>query len=285
MVSNSCMICSHPVSETWLDGCKDFYLRASSVVNYKKCANCNLVQQVPLPSNTLEFYRDYPMHASRSKIYELARKLMHRHVYFMPPKAALSSSLLDFGCGDGSYLQSVRDHTRHCLGFEPDATLAYKVSNKTGAPVYSNLNELAAKCSASVDYVTAHFVLEHLTDLRAAFKCFSVILKPGGMIHIALPNIRSWEARLFRRFWHGLDAPRHISFPDETSLGLLSEQYSLKLLDARSAFFPNTLAASMATILTGCYRHSIFLSMIPLGLFGACLAPSGTRVFRIRKNG
>lgn len=261
----------------------DLYLRTSFQVDYGVCHHCQLVQQVPIPQDVGPFYPDYPMHRTRKAIYDWARKLMHGQIYFIPPRDSPSSALLDFGCGEGAYLRTIRSIIRHRMGFEPNPGLADMVSARLRVPVYSDLRRLIAEHAASLDYVTAHFVFEHLTDLRSAFRCVSSVLKPGGVLHIAAPNIRSGEARLFGRKWHGLDAPRHISFPDAVSLGILAAECGLELKQVRSAMFPNTIAASLVTVLTGRYHHTLFLAMVPFGLLGAWMAPAGARVFVMQK--
>lgn len=283
MALSSCIVCGHPVDTPWLENCADLYLRTTFRVNYGVCHHCRLVQQVPIPLDTGSFYPAYPMHQPRKIIYDWARKLLHRQIYFHPPHSAASAVLLDFGCGDGSYLRAVRSKIGRIIGFEPDPKLAKTVSVRLGAPVYSDLRKLVAELAGSVDYITTHFVLEHLTDFQEVFQSFENILKPGGILHAVVPNIRSWEARLFGRKWHGLDAPRHISFPDEVSLEILSEQHGLQLKKMSSAVFPNTLAASLATIMAGHYQHGLFLVFIPLSLLLSCIAPSGTRSFIMQK--
>jgi len=277
------MVCGHPVDIPWLENCADLYLRTPFCVNYGVCHHCHLVQQIPVPLDTGRFYPAYPMHQPRKIIYDWARKILHGQVYLRPPSDLQTGRLLDFGCGDGSYLQSIRSHVGRVYGFEPNCQVAEMASARLGVPVYYDLQILLTELARSVDYVAAHFVLEHVTDLQAMFKLFAEVLKPGGFLHVVVPNIRSWEARLFGRKWHGLDAPRHVSFPDEVSLEILSEQHGFQLKTMSSAVFPNTLAASLATIVAGHYQNGFFLAFIPLSLLLSGIAPSGTRSFIMQK--
>lgn len=266
-------------------GCKDLYLRTPYIVDYGVCQACRLVQQVPIPAATQAFYpQDYPMHHSRGKIFFLARKLIIRGVYFEPGERAGEAALLDFGCGEGSYLQSIRDKVGRRLGFEASSEQARRVGDQLGCDVYSSLTKAGEALKGSVDIITAHFVLEHLTDLQAAFRFWSQTLKPGGIVHLAVPNIRSWEARMFGKYWHGLDAPRHISFPDAVSLAILSESHGFMLTDQRHGIFPNTWAASLSTLLAGRYQQALFLAFMPLSLVLSYLLPQSTAIFQLQKN-
>jgi SAM-dependent methyltransferase len=224
------------------------------------------------------------MHSSRGKLLALLRGLLIRGVYYIPAAALRNGVLLDFGSGDGSYLQSLRGRVGRLIGFEFSSQQAERLAAGLGCPVYSSLSEAADDLAGQVDAVTAHFVLEHLSDLHAAFRFWGRVLKPGGTLHLAVPDIRSWEARLFRKKWHGLDPPRHISFPGGKSLLLLMEQHGFTLARKGRAIFPNTLAASISNALFGRYHHALFLSLIPLGFMIASLLPQGTTVYEIRKS-
>ncbi|MBI1806091.1 MAG: methyltransferase domain-containing protein, partial [Ignavibacteria bacterium] len=53
-------------------------------------------------------------------------------------------------------------------------------------------------------------VFEHLHEPQAALKKFSAMIKPGGLLAIAVPNFQSIQARVFRCKWFHLDVPRHL---------------------------------------------------------------------------
>jgi SAM-dependent methyltransferase len=285
METSNCIVCGQPVAESWLLGCRDLYLGTPHVVDYGVCQGCRLVQQVPLPADTGSFYpRSYPMHLERGKAFILARKLLIRGVYFKPGPGEGGAVLMDFGCGDGSYLQSIRGKVGTRIGFEPSPEQAARVQRHLGCAVHSSLAEAGAALEGGIDIITAHFVLEHLLDLHSSFRFWSRILRPGGTVHIVVPNIRSREARMFGARWHGADPPRHISFPDADSLTKLADQYDFRITGSRPGIFPNTWAASLATVVAGRYRNPLFLAFIPLGFVLACLFPQSTTIFTLQKN-
>lgn len=283
MISSSCMVCGHPVDVPWLENCLDLYLRTSVRVDYRACHHCGLVQQVPIPLDTGSFYPTYPMHQQRKIYFSIARAVFHRQIYMRPTADLKNGRLLDYGCGDGSYLQSIRSCVGQVFGFEPNPNVATHASARLNIQVFNDVRVLATELASSIDCITAHFVLEHVLDLHQTFTLFADVLKPGGWVHVVVPNIRSWEARLFGRQWHGLDAPRHISFPDDVSLNILAERHGLRLFNAKSAAFPNTVAASLSTMIAGHYQHVLFLAFMPLGIRCAFLFPNGTRVFKLQK--
>jgi SAM-dependent methyltransferase len=238
-----------------------------------------------MPTDTSSFYPpEYPMHTGRGMFLAMLRKLLIHRVYFVPQRADKNTVLLDYGCGDGSYLQSVRGRIGRIIGFEPSAGRAEQLRTGLGCEVYSSLAEAAEKLALSVDVITAHFVLEHLTGLHETFRFWRRVLKPGGILHITVPNIRSYEASLFGKKWHALDAPRHISFPEDESLSLLMKKYEFDLVEKHYGIFPNLWAASLATVLAGRYNHILFLLLIPLGFILALLMPRDMFVYKMRKH-
>jgi SAM-dependent methyltransferase len=100
------------------------------------------------------------------------------------------------------------------------------------AGVDIRVGELAAQrfAAASFDAVVLWHVLEHLEHPQAVLAEIGRILKPGGLLLIAVPNNASWQARFFGRFWFHLDVPRHLHFFGHAGLlSLLRQQgYALK---------------------------------------------------------
>src|SRR5690606_21684438 len=47
------------------------------------------------------------------------------------------------------------------------------------------------------------------------------LLKPDGLFVFRVPNLDAYDARLFGRYWAGLDAPRHTFVPDEATIARL----------------------------------------------------------------
>jgi hypothetical protein len=53
-------------------------------------------------------------------------------------------------------------------------------------------------------------------------------LKPDGIFYVFVPNPLSWESRLFRSYWYGLDVPRHLQHFSPRSLGKLAASVGLR---------------------------------------------------------
>jgi SAM-dependent methyltransferase len=276
-----CILCGATEFRPWLTDCPDYYLQKGGPVDYVECDACSLAQQFPFPDDVSALYADYPVHSSRSTVQRLARRIFQQQVYFHPADASAQLNLLDYGCGDGTFLREVQRRVNAVYGFEPGDTHSAALSSQLNMPVYSSAEKLCQDLAGKLDVITTHFVLEHVADLRGAFETFQILLKPGGTLYIAVPNIRSWESRLFKKRWHGLDAPRHLVFPEAAHFKELAKEYGFCDPQFSFAAFPNTLAASLATVLSGRCHPVLLMGMILPCWLVSLAAPQGTLIVRM----
>lgn len=282
MQTQGCVICGHAVSRLWLKVCPDYYLGMPYRVDYAECEHCAMVQQVAMPKDTSHFYEAYPVHKSKGKAAAaLFRSLLITNVYFSPDEQSKDAALLDLGCGDGSYLESIQGKFAKTFGFEPGEMQAKAVADRLKCDVFTTVDAAKNALRAKVDEVTAHFVLEHVTDPHATFDFVSSLLRPGGVFYLALPNIKSREARLFGRKWHGLDAPSHLCFLEREGLEQLADRHGFRLEKSGYGIFPNAIAARIVNAVTGRHLNLPFLTLLPLAFLIAAMFPSGTTTFSL----
>ena len=106
-------------------------------------------------------------------------------------------------------------------GIEMEESTAEQATAKTSAKVFVG-DVLAAPFEASsFDVITCFDVLEHVYKPREFTMKVCEWLKPGGIFYAMMPNIDSWEAKLFRSYWFGLELPRHLSHFSPHSLRYL----------------------------------------------------------------
>ena len=73
------------------------------------------------------------------------------------------------------------------------------------------------------DVVVLSQVLEHALDPTAMLRQVHRLLAPGGEVWISCPNIDSWAARIFGRYWVNWHIPFHITHFDPRSLARVAE--------------------------------------------------------------
>jgi len=75
------------------------------------------------------------------------------------------------------------------------------------------------------DIITMWHVLEHVHGLNERMEKINKSLKPEGTLVIAVPNIDSWDANHYRKFWAAYDLPRHLYHFSQTSITLLAKNH------------------------------------------------------------
>lgn len=282
-MSFRCLVCAGTGAATVLADCPDTYLSKPFRVAYVRCVSCGLLQQDPVPGDVSPFYESYPIHVKKSAVHRMLQRIVMRPVYFRARALPERSVLLDYGCGDGGYLDGFVPHEITRVGFEPDPAHAARLSERLALPVLSDPERLLAEWAGKVDVMTMHFVLEHVTKLDEVFERAARLLKPGGVLHVVVPHAFSFEARLFGRAWHNLDAPRHVSFPESAAMTTLAGRHGLALTSEHPVPFPNGFAGSLAVALTGRFRWWLFALALPAGIVFSRLFPGGARAYRLTR--
>ena len=117
--------------------------------------------------------------------------------------------LLDLGYGNGGFVAKMQRLGWDAQGLEVDAA-AVNVAREAGLNVTQGRLEDAGFADAQFHAVTMNHVIEHLHDVPGTLaECFR-ILKPGGTLWIATPNLNSRGHAVFGRHWIGVDPPRHL---------------------------------------------------------------------------
>ena len=142
------------------------------------------------------------MQVMRGKKTVIDRKNRH-----LPRLQGKGEKVLDIGCGDGSFLKCAAQIGWEAWGVEPDAKAAARLSGFK--VLQGNLPNIPLP-DASFDFITLSHVIEHLHDPVAALKEIHRLLKPGGQVWIATPNIESFGHRMFGATWIGIQSPTHL---------------------------------------------------------------------------
>lgn len=125
--------------------------------------------------------------------------------------------LLDVGCGNGSFLLSMRELGWEVEGVEIDIRAA-EAARQKGLNVRIGTLESLSFPSETFDAITMIHVIEHLPDpVKTLKECYRII-KPGGYIGIITPNIKSLLHKRFGNSWVALDPPRHLFLHTTQSL-------------------------------------------------------------------
>jgi SAM-dependent methyltransferase len=119
-------------------------------------------------------------------------------------------TILDIGCSSGGFLSTMKGPAWKLYGIEMEESTAERARSSTGAEVFVGDAIDAPFLPASFDVITCFDVLEHVYSPRDFLTKALEWLKPGGIFYAMMPNIESWESRLFGTHWFGLELPRHL---------------------------------------------------------------------------
>ncbi len=179
------------------------------------CDGCGLGRLHPMPGaeQVRAFYPDEYYGEPGSKFQPLIERLVRwigsRHIGFLSSGLRPGARVLDVGCGRGVILGPLADLGFEAHGVEISAEAARGADPRAEIRIAPRLRD-AAYQAASFDEVVIWHVLEHLHDplgtLAEAFR----ILRPGGRLVVAVPNLSSLQARWSGAAWFHLDLPRHL---------------------------------------------------------------------------
>lgn len=196
---------------------KDFFL-TQEVFKVDQCNVCGLLLTNPFPENSeISKYYDsteYFSHPDKKKsiigwVYEWVKKRNIRYKFKLATSGILAGNVLDIGCGSGDFLFYAKSKFWNVSGIEPNDKARAFSQKKTESLIYhpEKINSIA---DSSFDVITMWHVLEHVEELNEQCKQIKRLIKPGGRIVIALPNIGSEDAKRYGNYWAGFDVPRHL---------------------------------------------------------------------------
>jgi SAM-dependent methyltransferase len=158
--------------------------------------------------------------------------------------------LLDIGCGQGAFLEAMRQAGWDVQGIEPDENAA-AVARSSGVSVINAPLEEAPLSPESFDAVTLNHVIEHLYDPLEAFRTVHGFLRAGGVMWIATPNLESRGHGRYGRDWIGLDPPRHLVLFTRSALARAVESAGFESLQFVRDYSAERVFPCSATVAAG----------------------------------
>src|SRR5688572_4259641 len=250
-----CPICSSTDLQKFTV-CED-YTVSHETFHVKQCSVCTLAITTPRPETAKlsDYYQsdEYISHTGKSSggvgfIYKVARSfsLKWKRAKVLSHKA--EGSILDFGCGTGEFLNTMKNSGWDITGVEPSAEARLKAEILNSTKICGSLAELS---NNQFDVITAWHVIEHVPDLLQTTQTLKSLLKKDGIIFMAVPNYQSPDGTSYQEHWAGFDVPRHLWHFSKKSMSTLLTSTGLKLIDT----IPMKLDAYYVSMLSEKYRN------------------------------
>jgi SAM-dependent methyltransferase len=132
-------------------------------------------------------------------------------------------ALCDLGCWVGFLLAEARDRGWETLGVEPSRFASAYARERLGLDVRTGTLDDTDLPDGAFDAVVMGDVIEHLPDPHAELERVAGLLRPRGVVHLALPDAGSRMARaLGARWWSVL--PTHVHYFTRASLARLLDR-------------------------------------------------------------
>jgi 2-polyprenyl-3-methyl-5-hydroxy-6-metoxy-1,4-benzoquinol methylase len=274
-----CPICNCKNIANYLKS-KDYRLKkkvgGNIEIHLRRCNECEHIWQFPYPNEVdiPEFYDEEFYNNKKNYLNRLLNNFQYSRLKRLIEKFFNNKKikLLDFGAGQGQLMRYLTDN-----GYEVDGTEISKSGIDIGEKVFGlriigdPLNYLN-NANTSYDLVIASHVIEHLVDPYKYMVLINKLIKKGGCIALEVPNINSWESKIFRDKYIHLDVPRHIHHFSNKSLSILLKKTGFHCQDSSGIYtlqFPLSGIQSIVNYLKfkNKYNFLIFISMILIAPF------------------
>ena len=240
--------------------------------DYFKCVNCLSVFQNPMPSDEKinSFYpTNYSVFDAKSQVRKIS--LIKEAIYFIKheykhlkpnfffkhiativaplyktdkPDFIENGILLDVGCGNGRYLNTMRQLGWNVQGVELSEN-GMKVCREANLPVHHGDLISAKFPDKSFDVITLRHVIEPVRDIHPLMAELARILKPRGKLLIETPNSQALGRSYCGANWYANDVPRHLILFSQNSLSTLGAEHGLKMFSCRFQTSPKIILNSL----------------------------------------
>jgi len=196
---------------------------------------------LPIPENLEKYYQsgDYKPHSHHSKslldrVYNWVRNRNYAYKYKLikkfNPKA---QSVLDYGTATGEFLYYLSKKTFLVSGVEPNKNARELANILLDNKVSVSINNISQK----FDVITLWHVLEHIPEPDKLITELKKRLNPDGIILIAVPNFKSYDAKVYGAYWAAYDVPRHLWHFSPTAINNLFLKHKMTVLSQKPLYF------------------------------------------------
>ncbi len=148
-------------------------------------------------------------------------------------KYVKTGSILDVGCGRGLFLDVMRRGGWKVAGSEFNKETASFAAVAYGIPVAAGNPSEWGFPAESFDAITMSHVLEHLRRPAEMIGECRRLLRNGGLLAVAVPDISSLQAAFGKEAWFHLDLPCHLHHFSEDGLTGLLQRHSFRIMKIR----------------------------------------------------
>lgn len=217
------------------------YLVSGEVFDLMLDENLGLLKTFPTPQPSAlgKYYQseDYLSHKDKSRnlmsvLYNVVKKISLQRKIKHLKKYKETGNLLDVGAGTGSFLAVAKKAGFTTSGVEPNPD-ARDLAMQKKLDVVESLDKLK---NSKFDVITMWHVLEHIPNLNETIQLLKNFLTEDGILIIAVPNYKCYDALYYKEYWAGYDVPRHLWHFSQESIQKIFEN-KLTLMEIKGMPF------------------------------------------------
>ncbi|MHA7831621.1 MAG: class I SAM-dependent methyltransferase [Flagellimonas sp.] len=219
---------------------KDFYVSGEQFELHRD-EDLDMLVTKPEPQNLAPYYEseNYISHTDSKtsftdKLYQLVKaKNLKNKVQIIEDQIDKQKNLLDLGAGTGDFLITAKKSGFKVIGVEPNNKARTRAGEK-GMHLLSSMEDVSGK---KFQAITLWHVLEHLPNLEEQVKALVNLLEEDGVLIIAVPNFKSFDAKYYKSHWAAFDVPRHLWHFSKTSIKKLFAPHKLEVVKIKPMWF------------------------------------------------
>lgn len=265
---DNCFLCSGPTGILVKES-KDFFILKGKSPNFAitYCSACEVASSLPVLTNEEladSYPSDYEAYQTKKFMSGLLQKIKYRSDLRMIRKLVGQDKnlLFEIGAGRGEFLAQARDMGFVVSGIEP---------GREGRRVAHNFYHIdlmegyadEMDTNFKKDIFVARHVFEHLGNPSVILGKIKEKINNEGLLFLKLPRLDSWEAKFFKRYWHGYDLPRHRFHYSKKGMIKFLEKKGFKKIKVINEIVPSDIIRSVGYY---CLSENNMTSRI-LGLF------------------
>lgn len=201
-----------------------------------RCTTCGMIYSNPrwkaeylFGRYTPEYWEQYSDKIKRTAIDPIANQEYYDpHLNYMEI-VRQTWRVLDVGCATGEFLAAAQARLWQVYGVEPSPIGAALAERVPGATIHTGTLDTAPWPDGFFDAVVLLEVIEHLQSPSAYMEQIKRLVRPGGMMVLATPNIHSLAYALLGRKWDPVGPNDHLYLFAPKTLERLLNRYGFAI--------------------------------------------------------
>ena len=223
-----CQACGSPNGKLFLET-RSWNWAPDQIFSLVRCSTCGFVYlNEIMPYDVLNYVYSHPINKRRSGFGAgIADAAMRSCMKLRAKKIEAFTrvgAILDVGCANGLFLEEMHSRGWQSYGVDISPNILDLPGSKKGIKFLCGSLTSITMPEPLFDAITFWHSLEHVHDPCAVLTKARTLLKDDGILFISVPNIESFEARMNKKKWFGLELPAHCCHYSPSTLALILER-------------------------------------------------------------